>query len=145
VGTAIRYRAVLIEGNGNEVVSRSRTVTVAPPPVTTAVVHYRRTAGDYDGWGLHLWGDAVRDDVLAGVSWGDPFDRTSIDDFGARFEIPLDDDTRPLNYIIHLPGRDDVPAGREPGGDRTFVPATSPEVWIVQGDPTIHTTRPPGT
>jgi glycosidase len=144
-GTQITYRAMLIEGDGNEVLSRRRTVTVAPPPVTTAVIHYRRPAGDYDGWGLHLFGDAVADAVLAQVSWGNPWPFTAIDDFGARFEVPLDDDTQPLNYIIHLANRDDVPAGREPGGDRSFVPVDSPEVWVVQGDPTIHTTRPPGT
>ena len=144
-GAQIQYRAVLTEADGNEVQSRIRTVRVAPPPVTTAIVHYRRPAGDYANWGLHLFGDAIADSVLAQVSWGNPWPFTAIDDFGARFEIPLKDDTRPLNYIIHLPGRDDVPTGREPGGDRTFVPINSPEVWVVQGDPTIHTSRPPGT
>jgi alpha-amylase len=144
-GTRIRYRAMLTEGDGNEVLSRARTVTVAPPPVTTAVIHYRRPAGDYTGWGVHLFGDAVAARVLAQVSWGNPWRFARIDDFGARFEVPLADDTLPLNYIIHLPNRDDVPTGREPGGDRSFVPVDSPEVWIVQGDPTIHTTRPPGT
>jgi alpha-amylase len=29
---------------------------------------------------------------------------------------------------------------REPGGDRAFIPAISPEVWIDSGDPTIHIT-----
>jgi hypothetical protein len=144
-GDTIRYRAVLTEGDGNEVTSRTRTVTVAGPPVSTAIIHYRRTDGNYANWGLHLFGPAVLDSVLSGVSWGDPFDATAVDDFGARFEVPLDDDTQALNYIIHLPGRDDVPVGREPGGDRTFIPANSPEVWILQGDPTIHTSRPPGT
>ena len=83
--------------------------------------------------------------MLAQVSWGNPWPFTAIDDFGARFEVPLKDDTVALNYIIHLPGRDDVPTGREPGGDRSFIPVNSPEVWVLQGDPTIHTTRPPGT
>jgi alpha-amylase len=48
-----------------------------------------------------------------------------------------------LNYIIHQPSGDNVPTTREPGGDRSFVPAVSPAVWVVSGDPTIHTTRPP--
>ena len=63
-------------------------------------------------------------------------------DFGAVFEIPLADPAASLNYIIHQPSGDSVPATREPGGDRSFVPAVSPEVWIVSGDPTIHTSRP---
>jgi len=144
-GEAVRYRAVLTEADGNEVVSRVRTLRAAPTPVTTAVIHYRRPAGDYADWGLHLWGDAVADEVLAQVTWERPWPFTAIDDFGARFEVPLKDDTKPLNYIIHLPGRGDEPVGREPGGDRRFIPLESPEVWIVQGDPTIHTSRPPGT
>ena len=53
-GTPIQYRAVLTEADGYEVHSRIRTVTVAPPPLTTAVVHYRRPNGDYANWGLHL-------------------------------------------------------------------------------------------
>ena len=144
-GAAIQYRATLTEAEGDEVRTRIRTATVAPPPVTTAIVHYRRTDGDYANWGLHLFGPAIADSVLAQVAWGNPWPYTAIDDFGARFEVPLKDDTLPFNYIIHLPGRDDVPTGREPGGDRTFVPINSPEVWVLQGDPTIHTSRPPGT
>ena len=33
-----------------------------PPPPTNieyAIIHYNRPAGDYDGWGLHLWGDGL--------------------------------------------------------------------------------------
>jgi len=142
-GDRIEYRAVLREAGGNEVTSRVRSVLVAPPPVRTAIVHYRRPAGDYADWGLHLFGDAIAPETR--TAWGAPRAPTAIDDFGARFEIPLVDDTKPLSYIIHLPGRDDVPTGREPGGDRSFIPVDSPEVWVVQGDPTIHTSRPPGT
>ncbi len=138
-GDAIRYRAVLTEADGNEVTSRVRTVKVAPPLVTTAIIHYKRPAGDYAEWGLHLFGDAVR----TPTEWTAPFGPAAIDADGARFEVPLKDDTKPLSFIVHLPGRDDVPTGREPGGDRSFIPATSPEVWLKQGDPTIYTTRPP--
>jgi alpha-amylase len=144
-GDSIRYRAVLTEAGGNQVLSRARSVTVAPPPVTTAVIHYRRANGDYQGWGLHLWGGAVADAVLAQVAWGNPWPFTAVDDFGARFEVPLKDDTQALNYIIHQPNGDSVPTTREPGGDRSFRPIDSPEVWILQGDPTIYTSRPPGT
>ena len=37
-----------------------RSIPSAPPVVAPsyAVIHYYRPAGDYDGWGLHLWGDA---------------------------------------------------------------------------------------
>ena len=39
----------------HDVTSAVRTIEVAPPPLATAVVHYLRPAGDYTGWGLHLW------------------------------------------------------------------------------------------
>ena len=139
VGTPIRYRAILAEPDGTRVVSAERAVEQAPPPVTTAVVHYLRSGGDYGAWGLHLWGDAV----TTPTAWETPLQRVTVDEFGARYEIALKDDSKPVNFIMHLPGRDDVPAGREPGGDRSFVPATNPEIWLVQGDPTVYT-GPPG-
>ncbi len=30
-----------------------------PPRRATSTIHYQRPDGDYDGWGLHLWGDAI--------------------------------------------------------------------------------------
>jgi hypothetical protein len=138
-GEAIRYRAVLTEADGNEVTSRVRTVQQAPPPVTTAVVHYKRPAGDYGEWGLHLFGAAVQTET----AWTAPLQRVGVDDDGARFEIAIKDDTRPVGFIVHLPGRGDVPTGREPGGDRFFIPVDAPEIWLKQGDPTVYTSRPP--
>jgi hypothetical protein len=49
-----------------------------------------------------------------------------------------------VEFIVHLPGRDDVPTGREPGGNRSFIPANTPEIWLKQGDATVYTSRPPG-
>jgi hypothetical protein len=119
-----------------------RTVTVQKEQLATAIVHYNRPAGDYgtppNGWGLHLWGDAVDPAVLATVAWDKPFQRTGMDAFGAVYAIPLQDDTKPVNFIMHLPSGDSVPATREPGGDRSFVPLDHPEIYLRQGDPTIY-------
>jgi alpha-amylase len=106
-----------------------------------ATIHYRRADGNYANWGLHLWGDAIAEGV--GTAWDSPRPPTRFDDFGAVFEIPLADPAASLNYIIHQPSGDSVPTTREPGGDRAFVPAVSREIWVVSGDPTIHTS-PPG-
>ena len=57
---------------------------------------------------------------------------------------PAENDTVPLNFIIHRPGGDSVPVTREPGGDRSILPINTPEIWIVAGDPTIHTSPPDG-
>ena len=141
-GTSVAYRATLTEPDGTSVTSAVRTIAVAPPPLDTAVVHYHRSAGDYDDWGLHLWGDAVDPEVLTHIAWDDPLDRVGVVDGWARYEIGLVDDTKPVNFILHRPGGDSVPDTREPGGDRSFVPIDHPEIWLVQGDPTVYFAQP---
>ena len=150
-GTTVAYRAILTEPDGTTVTSEVRTVQAAGPPAALATLHYHRPAGDYgqdtadpaDDWGLHLWGDAVDPDVLAQVTWDDPWPLTRVEDGWAEYDIPLRTDEAPVNFIMHLPGGDSVPSTREPGGDRAFVPLDSTEVWIVQGDPTVYTSPPP--
>jgi alpha-amylase len=142
-GTAIEYRAVLLGRHGRvAATSEVRGVRYAGPPVTTATLHYYRPAGDYGDWGLHLWGDAVDPDVLARIAWDRPLPATRVEDGWAEYDIPLVADQSPVNFIMHLPNGDSVPSTREPGGDRSFTPIDTPEVWIVQGDPTVHTSRP---
>jgi glycosidase len=140
----VRYRAVLTYAPGRTVTSEPRTVTVIQTPVTIAIVHYNRPAGDYGQWGLHMWGDAVDPAVLATIAWDRPFQRTGTDAFGAVYAIPLVNDTKPVNFIMHLPSGDSVPDTREPGGDRSFVPLDHPEIWLKQGDATVYFSRPPG-
>ncbi|HEX7300031.1 MAG TPA: alpha-amylase family glycosyl hydrolase [Solirubrobacteraceae bacterium] len=142
-GTSLSLLAVAKDNAGHVSQARATTTVVAAPGGGggTATIHYHRADGTYAGWGLHLWGDAIAEGV--GTTWDSPRAPTRFDDFGAVFEIPLADPAASLNYIIHQPSGDSVPTTREPGGDRSFVPAVSPEVWVVSGDPTIHTTRPP--
>jgi len=125
------------------VTSAIRTVRYAGPPLTMATLRYHRPAGDYTGWGLHLWGDGIDPAVLAQVAWDRPWPPTRIADGWAEFDIPLTDDTKPVNFIVHLPNGDTVPTSREPGGDRSFVPIDHPQVWIEQGDPVVHPGPPP--
>jgi alpha-amylase len=146
-GTEISYRAILTEPSGRTAISAIRQVTAAGPPVRTATLRYFRPAGDYGdpasaGWGLHLFGDAVAQPVLAQVAWDKPWPRARLEDGWAVYDIPLKDDTKPVSFIMHLPSGDSVPSTREPGGDRSFTPLDSPEVWIRQGDPTVYTSAP---
>jgi alpha-amylase len=135
--TPVAYRAWLPGG----VASAVRTVRYAGPPIEVATLRYHRPAGDYGQWGLHLWGDAVDPAVLAQVAWDRPWPATRIENGWAVYEIPLVDDTKPVNFIVHLPGGDSVPDTREPGGDRSFLPINTPVVSIRQGDPAVY----PGT
>jgi alpha-amylase len=143
-GTALTLLAVAKDNAGHVSQARATTTVVAPQGggAGVATIHYRRGDGNYAGWGLHLWGDAIAEGV--GTTWDSPRAPTRFDDFGAVFVIPLADPAASLNYIVHQPSGDNVPTTREPGGDRSFVPAVSPEVWVVSGDPTIHTTPPSG-
>jgi alpha-amylase len=146
--TPIAYRATVTDPDGTTATSAVRTVRYAGPPVTTAHLWYYRPAGDYgtppDGWGLHMWGDAVDPAVLAQIAWDKPWQRAGVNASGwAEYDIPLKDDTKPVNFIMHLPSGDTVPTTREPGGDRSFLPIDNPDVWIVQGDPTVYTSQPP--
>jgi alpha-amylase len=45
---------------------------------------------------------------------------------------------------MHRPSGNSVPATREPGGDRSFVPLAHPEIWLVAGDATVYFSPPPG-
>ena len=57
------------------------------------------------------------------------------------FTIPLKDDTKPVNFIVHRPGLGG-PGNQEPGGDRSFVPVDNPEIWLVAGDPNVYFSEP---
>jgi alpha-amylase len=140
-GAKVSYRAVLTYAPGRTVTSATRTVTVVRTPVTTAIVHYHRPAGDYLDWGLHLFCDAIAPGVA--TDWGAPRQRAGLDAFGAVFEVPLRDDTKRLSFIVHRPLGDTVPDTREPGGDRSFVPLEHPEIWLKAGDPAIYFAPPP--
>jgi alpha-amylase len=142
VGTTLEFRVVLLD-NAGHTSTATATAEVAPPrvPLEEAVIHYHRPAGDFGDWGLHLWGDAIAEGV--GTDWCAPRAPSSFDDFGAVFEIPLRDDTKSVNFIVHTPCGDDIPTTREPGGDRGFVPSEHPEIWLIQGNPTVYFERPP--
>jgi alpha-amylase len=140
--TSLTFRAVLRD-NAGHVSSDQRTVEVdvpAPPPEslprqTRAIVHYQRPNGDYDGWGLHLWGSALAAHEYPS-EWFDENTPERFDAFGAVFELDLVNDLERVNFITH---RDDD----KDGGDRSFLPRTEPEIWLVQGDPEVYTEPPP--
>lgn len=64
-GTALRYKAVVVDGKGRTASALAETVAGRAPaePVPTAtqrdyaLVHYKRADGDYTDWRLYAWGD----------------------------------------------------------------------------------------
>jgi glycosidase len=98
-----------------------------------ATVHYQRPDGDYDGWGLHLWGEAIAEETE--TEWTSPREPDGVDDFGAYWNVPIVDAEAQLNFIIHK-GDD-----KAQDADQSFVPATQPSAWVVQDDETTYASR----
>jgi len=100
-------------------------------------IRYQRPDGNYDGWGLHLWGDAIADGVA--TEWAAPRLPDEIDDYGAHWIVPLKPGETapglPVNFIVHK-GDD-----KDPGPDQSIIPADQPAAWIQSGDETIHRSR----
>ncbi|WP_405430886.1 pullulanase-type alpha-1,6-glucosidase [Micromonospora sp. NBC_00617] len=107
--------------------SRQAATGQPDPPVEegTALIHYRRADGNYDGWGLHLWDGAANP-----TEWATPLTPTSIDAFGAVFRVPLVAGATGLNYIIHQGDTKDLPDDQ-----RLDVASAGREVWLLAATP----------
>ena len=112
-----------------EMVSKAGVEQPAFP--TYVIIHYRRSAGDYKGWGLYVWGDAI--DSSEKTDWASPKLFVGEDNYGYFSYIRLRDATQPVNFIVYNGHETDVPQ------DRGFIPAETAEIWLKQGDPTIYT------
>ena len=105
-----------------------RAPTGARPPQDTSkvVLHYHRTDGDYDGWGLHTWTGAA-----SPTDWARPLMPTGRDAYGVTFEVPLAKGATTLSYILHKGDQKDLP------DDRSLdLAAYGNEAWLLAGQPT---------
>ncbi|QGN47877.1 pullulanase-type alpha-1,6-glucosidase [Micromonospora sp. WMMC415] len=103
-----------------------QAATGEPDPVVeegTAVLHYRRADGNYDGWGLHLW-----DGAASPTDWANPMPPTRVDSFGAEFRVPLAAGATGLSYIIHKGDEKDLPEDQ-----RLDFASAGREVWLLAG------------
>ncbi|MCK2219145.1 pullulanase-type alpha-1,6-glucosidase [Actinomadura sp. ATCC 31491] len=98
-----------------------------------AVIRYRRADGAYDGWGLHVWGEAVADGAV--TRWTRPRPPDGADSFGVYWRVPLRDPERELGFVVH------AGAAKDPGPDQRIVPARQPEAYVNSGSPIAHPTR----
>ncbi|WP_431883382.1 pullulanase-type alpha-1,6-glucosidase [Micromonospora gifhornensis] len=107
--------------------SREEAAGEPAPPVEdgTAVIHYRRTDGNYDGWGLHLWDGAANP-----TDWARPMPPTRIDSYGAEFRVPLSEGATGLSYIIHRGDEKDLPQDQ-----RLDFADAGREVWLLAATP----------
>jgi pullulanase-type alpha-1,6-glucosidase len=88
-----------------------------------AVLHYRRPAGDYAGWGLHVW-----DGAATPTEWTSPLPPAGEDAYGLIFRVPLAAGAEGLNYILHNGDTKDLPADQ-----RLDLAGVGHEAWLQAG------------
>ncbi|MCC6458018.1 MAG: pullulanase-type alpha-1,6-glucosidase [Caldilineaceae bacterium] len=93
-------------------------------------IHYHRDDGNYTDWGLHLWGDGISEDVV--TEWASPRPPDGSDAYGIFWQVPIEDATLPLNFIIHKGDE------KDPGPDQSLIPQETAAVWIQSGNETIY-------
>ncbi|WWQ68872.1 pullulanase-type alpha-1,6-glucosidase [Streptomyces sp. Q6] len=130
-GTALRYKAVVVDRAGRTASALADTTAgKAPAPEKPtavdrdhAVVHYRRTDGDYDGWKLTSEGQAA--------------EFSGRDAYGAFAWVKVPDGASSLTYTVEKSGTAD-------GARRTIDLGRTGEVWVEQGKDAQATTAPDG-
>ncbi|RPE44501.1 pullulanase-type alpha-1,6-glucosidase [Streptomyces sp. Ag109_O5-1] len=141
-GTALRYKAVVIDSAGRTGSALAATTSGTPPAAETptassrdyAIVHYKRTDGDYDNWGLYTWGDIADGEA---TTWpaGHPF--AGRDAYGAFAYVKLKSGASNVGFlVVDKDGNKDVSA------DRSIDVTKTGEVWVEQGKTDVLTTRP---
>ncbi|MBA2133469.1 pullulanase [Capillibacterium thermochitinicola] len=118
----------------DEIVPVNYDIQQAPPLKEGYVrLHYRRPDGNYDGWGLHLWGEGYAGET---VLWSKPVPFDGVDDYGAWWDIPYHQGVGDLNFIIH---KGDL---KDPQPDRAFPdPDNNKEFWAVSGEVKVYLSR----
>ncbi|MGW2446896.1 pullulanase-type alpha-1,6-glucosidase [Streptomyces sp. NPDC001675] len=141
-GTALRYKAVVIDSAGHTASATASSTTGAPaaPEVPTAssrdyaVVHYKRTDGDYADWGLYAWGDLADGEA---TDWPASHPFVGRDAYGAFAYVKLKPGASNVGFlVIDKDGNKDVSA------DRSIDVTRTGEVWIEQGKDGVLTEKP---
>lgn len=107
----------------------------AAPPEGMVAINYSRCDGNYDSWGVHLFQRGPGGPAVEGIAWPSPMMPTGKTDFGVVWQVKLSQfPENKVNYIIHKGD------SKEQGGkDMQFNGATTPEIWVLQGDRKIYT------
>lgn len=99
---------------------------------TEVIVHYHRFLGDYSGWNLWLW--PHKPESKDGAS----YEFTGTDDFGVVGDAMVPGASTEVGIIVRLRNWE----AKDVEQDR-FIDMSSgkAEVWLIQGDPTIYSSR----
>ncbi|MFD0308830.1 pullulanase-type alpha-1,6-glucosidase [Streptomyces sp. NPDC127119] len=141
-GTALRYKAVVVDSAGRTARATAASITGTPPAeeVPTAssredvIVHYKRADGDYTDWRLYAWGDIAEGEA---TTWPAGHDFVGRDAYGAFAYVKLKPGASAVNFlVIDKDGTKDVSA------DRTIDVTKTGEVWVEQGKEAVRTEKP---
>ncbi|MFD9338054.1 pullulanase-type alpha-1,6-glucosidase [Streptomyces sp. NPDC060028] len=141
-GTALRYKAVVVDSAGRTASALAESVAGQAPPVEVptatqrdyAVVHYNRPDGDYTNWRLYAWGDLADGEA---TPWPAGHDFTGRDAYGAFAYVRLKPGASSVGYlVIDKDGNKDVAA------DRSIDVTKTGEIWLEQGKEPARTDRP---
>ncbi|MFB7335812.1 pullulanase-type alpha-1,6-glucosidase [Streptomyces adustus] len=141
-GTALRYKAVVIDSAGRiaSATAASTTGTAPAPEVPTAssrdyaVVHYKRTDGDYTNWGLYAWGDLADGEA---TNWPASHPFIGRDAYGAFAYVKLKPGASNVGFLVI-----DKDGNKDVSSDRSIDVTKTGEVWIEQGKPDVLTANP---
>ena len=103
-----------------------------------ARIHYFRPDGNYANWTVYAFNDTAEytgdfNDGLTGV--------TSVDSYGAYFDISLIPNPHDLGFIIH-----NISTGvKDPGPDMHLDVAMFNQAWAISGNATVFTSTPTPT
>ncbi|MFD7610185.1 pullulanase-type alpha-1,6-glucosidase [Streptomyces sp. NPDC059828] len=130
-GTPLRYKAVAVDslGRTTSALASSTAGRIPPPAKPTAVqrdyavVHYKRTEGDYDGWQLKAAGTTAA--------------FTGRDAYGAFAWVKVPEGAAGIPYTVEKDGATEGP-------QRDISLARTGEVWITQGQDGQSETAPDG-
>jgi len=116
-------------------------IASALPPTVNLTVHYQRPGGDYQGWNLWIWKNLTSGADVDVDSNGVNF--TADDDFGKIAKVRIDgmEKFENLGIIVRKGAWD----SKDMGDDRFIsnIPDNgNVEIWLRQGDPTIHYSIP---
>ncbi|MGW4563459.1 pullulanase-type alpha-1,6-glucosidase [Streptomyces sp. NPDC004561] len=141
-GTALRYKAVVVDTAGHTASATAGSTTGAPPAPEVpkassrdyAIVHYKRADGDYADWGLYAWGDIADGEA---TNWPASHPFTGRDAYGAFAYVKLKPGASSVGFlVIDKNGNKDVSA------DRSIDVTKTGEVWVEQGKADVVTQRP---
>ncbi|MEV5915648.1 pullulanase-type alpha-1,6-glucosidase [Streptomyces chartreusis] len=141
-GTALRYKAVVIDSAGRTKSATAASTTGTPPAPETptassrdyAVVHYKRADGDYANWGVYAWGDIAEGES---TNWPDSHPFTGRDSYGAFAYVKLKPGASSVGYLVI-----DKNGNKDVSTDRTIDVTKTGEIWVEQGKEAVLTEKP---